>query len=469
MKTLLVYPRFFPYSSPPLGLVYIAASMRKAGLKMELFDGTFRTKEDFMKKVKSYRPDIIAFTIMTRNLRDVKELIKQIREFDRNIKTVAGGPHPSVMPEDMMNNYDIDIVVVGEGELTMVELVKALENRNPLETVKGIYYKENGAIKTTGCREPIENLDALPFPARDLLDMKKYLGASIGRSSWTVPRPSTTIITSRGCPYSCTFCAARLIHGKKVRKRSPENIVDEIEELVTRYKIRGLWINDDSFTVDKKWVMGIMYGMKERGIELGFGCNTRVNLVSAELLKEMKKGGCRFISFGVESGSQYVLDKYLKKRISLNQVERAFRLASRAGIVTQATFMVGTPGETIHDIHQSLLFAKRIKPDSIQVAITTPLPGTEIIDIAEELGEIDIKDWEKIDYMWNGVIRTKDFTPEVVRELQRKFLFKFYFRAGYFLTQIRRMHSVQDMLTRARGIRQLFGGNVSPLSFSRKE
>jgi anaerobic magnesium-protoporphyrin IX monomethyl ester cyclase len=467
MRTLLVYPRFHPYSSPPLGLAYIAANMRAHGQDVSIFDGTFSNIEAMRRHMADYRPQLVALSVMTTNLRDAKECISVIRGVDKDVVIVAGGPHPSILPEETIRNYDVDIVVTGEGEETMVELSSVLGGDGSLSSVRGIYYRKGRKIVSTGRREPLKDLDSLPLPARDLLDMDKYLSAQIGRSSWTVPRPSTTVMGSRGCPYSCTFCAARLIHGRMIRKRSPRKIADEIEDLVRQHGIKGVWFNDDSFTLDRTWVMSIMKELDRRGVRIKWGCNTRVNLVDLAFLREMKKAGCRFISFGVESGVKRVRDKYLKKGTTNSEIANAFRSSAKAGIFTQATFMVGTPGETIAEMQESMEFAKRIKPDSIQVSITTPLPGTEIVDIAREMGSIDITDWEKIDYMWNGVIRTKDFTPDDARRMQRKFLMGFYSSPAYFFAQLSRIRSPSDLGMRVRGAMQLFWGNISPLSFLR--
>ncbi len=470
MKTVLVYPRFFEFSSPPLGLAYIASNMRENGLDIELVDCTFGiSPEELIGVLRKKDPDIIGFSLTTVNLRGLDEIIRKIRAFNKDVIIVAGGPHPSALPKETLEEYDIDVVAVGEGEFTMVDIVKALEKKDDLSSVDGIYYKKKGKIKITKPRRPIEDLDSIPFPARDMLDMEKYLSCSIGRSSWTVPRPSTTISASRGCPGRCTFCAARLVHGRRIRMRSPKNFADEIELLINDYKIRGLWFNDDTFTVSKKWVKDIFGEFHRRNFNLRWGCNTRVNTVDMELLKMMKSNGCRMISFGVESGVQDVLDKYVKKDVTLAQLKNAFKMASKVGIVTQGTFMVGIPGETVKDMKASLDFAKEIEPDSIQVSIATPLPGTEFVDLAEKIGTLELTDWKMIDYMWHGVIRTKDFKPEDARKMQKLFLRHFYFRPKYLLTQLARIRSTDDLIQRIRGFRQLVGGPISPLSFFKKE
>jgi anaerobic magnesium-protoporphyrin IX monomethyl ester cyclase len=469
MKTLLVYPRFSPYSSPPLGLAYIAANMRKEGLDVDMADCTFNmTMESLMERIRAYAPDIVGVSLVTSNLREFREIVGRIRSFNRDIKIIAGGPHPSVMPQETLRDYGVDIVIIGEGEHTMVDIVRALEKGRPLSTVRGIAYGKGKAFRRTPPRPPIEDLDSLPFPARDMLPMKNYIGAMSGRSSWTVPRPSTTIIGSRGCPYNCTFCATKLIHGRRIRLRSAKNFVDEIEHLVEVYGVKGLWFNDDSFTVDRKWVLDIFAELKERKIDIGWGCNTRVNLVDAGLLKTMKQNGCRLISYGVESGVQDVLNKYLKKGTLLSHIEKTFRLTAKTGIFSHATFMVGIPGETLDDMKKSIEFAKRIEPDAINVSIATPLPGTEFLDMCRSMGTLDMLDWEELDYMFRGVVNTADFTSEDARRMQKEFFKEFYFRPMYILTQLSRMRSLQDLKTRIRGFYQLVGEGTGPLSFFRK-
>ncbi|MFH1455590.1 MAG: radical SAM protein [archaeon] len=464
MKTLLIYPRFWPFSSPPIGLTYLASYMRENGLDVDLIDCSFdMTKEKLFAMVQEKKPDIIGIGILTDMIKDLKDLVKSLRSIAPNAVFVAGGSHPSALPEETFD-YGFDIIVKGEGEEVMVELVKALKNRTNLSEVDGIYYKKNGKIVYTQQQKLIENLDDLPFPARDLLPMNKYLKYSIGRSSWILPRPSTTVLGSRGCPFNCTFCATNLNYGRKVRQRSPSNYVDEIEMLIKDYGVKGILFNDDTLTTNRQWVLDLISEIKKRKLKIKWGCNTRVNLVDKELLAKMKEGGCVSISFGVESGVQEVLNKYHKKGITLDQIRKAIKLCKEVGIFTHTTFIVGMPGETLRNMEVSIRFAKEIEPDAIQVSIATPFPKTELCDMALKVGKQKEFNWEELNFMFRGVIETKDFTPKQVRAMQKKFLREFYLRPGYIANQFKgALRSPYEMQRRVRGFYQLVGSHISPL------
>lgn len=452
MKTLLIYPRFWPHSSPPLGLAYVAPYMRKSGLDVEVVDCTFNTdKERLIGLAKKINPDVIGIGFTTDFLVRVKEIVPLLREALPGVIIIAGGSHPCALPEETLTDYDFDIVVKGEGERITANLIKTLQNKGDLSKVRGIYYKENNKVMINAAEPLIEDISELPFPARDMLSMEEYIMYSVGRSSWSVPSPSTTVIGTRGCPYNCTFCATNINYGKKIRRRSAKNYADEIEEVVKKYHLKGIWFNDDSFTMDKGWVLEIFNELEKRNVNIKWGCNTRVNLVDEELLKDMKRHGCEFISFGVESGVQEVLDKYIRKGITLDQVRKAFALCNRIGIFTQATFMVGVPGETIANMEQTIRFAKEINPDCVQVSIATPFPKTELVELAKRIGKVKEFDWEKLDFMEKGVIHTDEFTPDEVRSMQKRFLREFYFRPAYRYHQISKINSFYELKKKGQG------------------
>ncbi len=465
MKTLLIYPRFWPFSSPPIGLAYLASYMRENGLDVDLIDCSFdMTKEKLFSIVKEKNPDIIGIGLLTDMVKELKQVMKKLRDVAPNAVFVAGGSHASALPKETLTKYGFDIVVKGEGEQVMVKLVQALKSGKGLENIKGLFYKKNGKIVYSGQQELLESLENLPFPARDLLPMQKYLKYSIGRSSWILPRPSTTVLGSRGCPYNCTFCATNLNYGRKVRHRSAKNYVDEIEMLIKDYGVKGILFNDDTITADRKWVLDLISEFKKRNLKIKWGCNTRVNLVDKELLMKMKAAGCVSISFGVESGVQTVLNKYHKKGITLDQVRKAFRLCKEVGIFTHATFIVGMPGETLRDMEASIRFAKEIEPDAIQVSIATPFPETELCEMALAKGKQKEFNWEDLDFMFRGVIETEEFTPKQVRQMQKRFLREFYLRPRYIANQIiSSLQSLYEFQRRMRGFYQLIGSHISPL------
>src|SRR3989344_1024032 len=289
MKVLLIYPRFWPYSSPPLGLAYIASYMRDKGIDVSIIDCTFNmNKKKLIEAAKEVNPDVIGVAVITGMVTDMESIISQLRSAIPKAVFVAGGTHASAFPEIVLRNYGFDIVARGECERIFVNLVNALKSGKALNKVKGISYIEGNKLKVTEPEPLIEDLSELPFPARDLLPMKDYLDYRIGRSSWTVPTPSTTTIGTRGCPYRCTFCATNANYGGKIRYRSAKNYADEIELLVNEYGVKGIWFNDDTFTMDRNWAIDIFDQLASRKIHIKWGCNTRVNVVNEELLRNMK-------------------------------------------------------------------------------------------------------------------------------------------------------------------------------------
>lgn len=383
MKILLVYYNMTVVKIPPLGLCYISAVLEKNGYEARILEAFPGISMDMRRYLKAYSPDIVAFNCVSPAVSKIIEMNQEIKRVSPETITIAGGPHPTALPEQMLQ-YGIDIVVVGEGEETMLELVRCIENGGKIDNVNGIAYKgEDGKSVHTAAREPLSNLDELPFPARHLLNMEWYIKRSaLVKGYWL---KSATIITSRGCPGRCIFCQSNNIFGGRVRYRSAVNIVDEIEELVERYGIEGLWITDDTFTLNKERVFSICDEMDKRKLKIKWSCEAIVSQASPELLKRMKASGCRLIEFGVESGSQKVLDM-LKKNTKVSQIVEAFDNARAAGIGAQACIIIGSPGEEADDIKMTKKLLKRIRPTWAPIYFSTPYPGTALYDIAVKNG-----------------------------------------------------------------------------------
>lgn len=364
----------------------------------------------------------------------------KMAEIAKNTKpdciTVFGGIHPTIFPEEVLNNKYIDVVCVGEGETTMLELIQTMSKGEGLNKVAGILYKENGKIIKNQARPLIQNLDDVPFPARDLLPMHDYLFTQVGRVGWELPSPSTSMITSRGCPFQCTFCSSHLTFGRKVRYRSPRNVVDEIEHMVNKYKVKGISFVDDTFTLNSKRTSAICSEIISRGINVQWMCMGRVDTTSKELLEDMKKAGCISIGYGIESGSQHVLDEYIKKNISLEAAQKAIKITKEVGLTSVAYFMIGTPGETIDDIHKTIEFAKKLNPDAVNFSITIPMPGTEMFNIANKMGTIKVNSFRDYDFSNYPIFESQNLPKEKVFELHNKADGQFYMRFSYITGQI---------------------------------
>lgn len=381
---------------PSLGLGYIAAVLRENDVDVGIIDINLpRHRKNLRNLICKYDPDIIGISAMTPSYAKAQELAKISKEVS-DATVVMGGPHPTVMTEDVLKNKNIDIVVIGEGEYTFLDIVQSSESGSSLSEVKGIYYKKQGIIKTE-MRNFIQDLDELPYPARDLFDMKYYLSKVPSQ----IPRliPDADIIAMRGCPFRCSYCQPTLknLFGKKIRTRNSKRVIDEMELLVNKYKVKSIGISGDSLTVNKKWFYEFCDEIKNRGIITSWVISTRVNLVDRELLRRMNESGGFSITFGVESGSQRILDEVMNKGTKIEETKNAFKWCKEAGIFTMANIMIGSPTETKEDVLQTLRLIKEIEPDATSLFVTNPVPGTKLYDYSIEKGLLLEKDVTKID------------------------------------------------------------------------
>jgi anaerobic magnesium-protoporphyrin IX monomethyl ester cyclase len=359
---------------PILGLACIAAPLVKSGhditiLDLNLYDNP---KEILIRKLNELRPDVIGLTATTAIVHKIIDIAKVAKEILPHVTIVAGGPHSTAVPEDLLKNSGIDIVVLGEGDKIFQSIVES-EN---MKDIPNIYYKDNGKIVHSNIlNESINDLDLLQFPAYFLYDIHKYIMPKIfARKS-----PIAFMETSRGCYSHCVYCNKN-IHGYKLRQKSPERVVDEMEYILN-LGFKEIQIIDDVFTADMKRAYTICEEILKRGLKFPWypRGGIRVDRVSMELFSIMKKAGCYRIPFGIESGSQRVID-VIKKRITLEQAENAVRFSKEAGFEVECYFMIGLPTETEDDILKSIDFAKKLDPNYVKFSIAIPLPGTEMFD-----------------------------------------------------------------------------------------
>jgi anaerobic magnesium-protoporphyrin IX monomethyl ester cyclase len=386
--------------------------------------------------LKNIDYDILCVSTLTMNYEDGLKMAKIAKQANPECITVFGGIHSTLFPDNVILNKEVDFVCIGEGEHTVLELIQTIEKNVEFDKIQGILYKDGRKVIRNENRPLIQDLDELPFPARELLPMSEYLSTKVGRVGWELPSPSTSIITSRGCPFRCTFCSSHLTFGRKVRFRSPKNVVDEIEYLIDMYSIKGVSFVDDTFTLDSKRTSAICKEILSRGLDIEWMCMGRVDTISKDLLKEMKKAGCVSIGYGIESGSQHVLDEYIKKNITLEAAEKTIKITKEAGITSVAYFMIGTPGETLEDINKTVDFAKRLNPDAVNFSITIPMPGTEMFDIANKIGKIETKSFRDFDFSKYPIFESHDLPKGKVYDLHNKADREFYFRMDYLTSQI---------------------------------
>jgi len=370
----------------PLGLGYLAAILEKNQFKVEILDACYEndiTIEVIEKKIKEFHPDIVGLSVYTALAKTAVKIAQITKEIDSKIKVIAGGPHATYDYKNLLTNYPVDFVVLGEGELTFLELLNKLRNNETdFESVKGIAFMKD-KVYATDKRPPIENLDSLPYPARHLVDFKKYIN-----SPHLLPN-AAYIVSSRGCSHQCVFCSQSHFQ-KKWRPRSPENVIEEMKYLLKTYDdIKSFQFFDDNFTFKKDRVINICELIIKNNLQkYKWNCLARVDQVDLEMMQLMKQAGCEKISFGVESGSPQVL-KNIHKGISLDRIKEAFNLASRVGIESMAFFMIGNPGETEETITESIKFARKLKSTSTLFGITQVYPGTGLAEKSPQINFIE--------------------------------------------------------------------------------
>ncbi len=431
---------------PPLGLMYLASYLEKnTSHDVKILDCRIENVGYTELKEKIAKPDIVGITTMTFTILDVIKTIKTIKEINPKIKIVLGGPHVHIYPEETIKISGVDYCVLGEGEAPFKDLLDNIDNTEKLYNIRGIVFKDKDRVVNTGPRETIQDLDSLPFPARHLIPYKKY-GSVLAKRF-----PVTTMFTSRGCPYKCLFCDRPHL-GKNFRFRSAKNVVDEIQEC-EKAGIKEIFIYDDTFGADKQRVLDICNEIIKRGIKMVWDVRTRVNTVDQEILGALKKAGCQRIHYGVEAGTQKILD-VLRKGITLEMAEKAFKLTKKAGIEALAYFMIGSPTETKKDVIQTIKFMKKLNPDYAHITITTPYPATDLYKMGLEQKVLSYDYWKE--FAQNP---TSDFRPCLwEKELPKEELFfllkkayrSFYFRPLYIFKRVLQVKSRRELLTKAK-------------------
>ncbi len=376
MRVALVGPKWHEMvnSYPSLGLGYLAAIAEQEGHDAAVFDMGIRPKTpvvDDVREIVAWQPDVIAFTSMTTSYRSVEEAVSLLKAATP-APIIIGGPHATTLPELTLQNPHIDFLVYGEGEYVFRDWLRQVAAGDTNWAVnKGLWYKDaDGKVVDGGERELIPDLDELPFPARHLFDLPKYpLYAPDGEMM-------VTVLTSRGCPYKCSFCFKGIV-GRTYRQRSPENIVAELRHLIDTYGVRNFYFMDDLFTINVKRLEVILDYFIAQNLDVRWRCLARVDRVTPELLKKMYKAGCRQIHFGIESGNPEILKK-TAKHIDLNQVRQAIEWTEDAGIMSKGYFILGLPGDNEQTMNETIEFAASLRLSEAMFSIATPMPGTEL-------------------------------------------------------------------------------------------
>ena len=396
-------------SVPPLGLAYIAAVLEEDGFTVRLacMPGERLKRADLEALLRREQPQLIGITSMVNTYNNGLRIASIARRLCPGAAIVMGGPHASFLGEETLAGGQVDAVCRFEGELTMLELARHyLRGEGRLEEIRGIVYRKDGRTKATPERPFIEDLDELPLPARHLLQLESY-------------QYPGSVITGRGCPFNCAFCAANAISGSRCRMRSTKAVLEELEEIYRRYGLAKIFFLDDTFTVSKARVWEICAGIAERKLPLEWYCESRVNTVDAELLDVMYEAGCRVIQFGVESGNDGILKK-INKGISTGQVEQAVETALKRGVKVFCSMIIGHPDDTHETVRDTIRLGEKLLHMAkklgtvlrISFPVLTPLPGTRVYEDAEDLGlRFLSRNWDRYNFM-EPVIETRRLTRE---------------------------------------------------------
>ncbi|HLC22732.1 MAG TPA: radical SAM protein [Candidatus Nanoarchaeia archaeon] len=421
---------------PPLGLCYIAAYLEKHGHEVEIMDcpAHHYTIEDVLKRIRKFQPDIVGLAAVTILVDRAVEITKAIKNQFSEVTVIIGGPHPTEMPEETLSVTGCDIVIKGEAEYAFLDIVNETEKNKQQKIVQG---------------RMVENLDDIPMPARHLVDMSKY---SALPNSYKVSENVIQVMTTRGCPYTCTFCADA---NGRFRRRSVEKVIAEIKHLQEVYGTKEIAFWDDVFTLNKKWVLEFCKAVEQEKITLAWSCYSRVDAIDEDIVTAMAKAGCWNMFFGLESGNQELLDN-IKKRITLDMTRKAVAIVKKAGIEVRGSFILGLPGETPEMGKKTIDFAIEVDPDYAQFSIATPFPGTELYETVDKWGTMNhnYKDF----HIFVPVFVPKGYKDaQELHNMQRLAFKKFYFRPKYMLKRATKIKNMRDVRRHVKGLQMVLG------------
>lgn len=429
MKVLLVQPNYDAHIvHPPLGLGYLAACLEKKNHEVAVFDATLKNAslKQVISAIGNFSPDLIGITVLSRGHNRGKEIIAEIKKLFPELPVVIGGTQVTAFPAEVMADLRADFAVIGEGEYTLLELVSALKEKSRFSNINGLAYWEKGQVKINHPRKLIENLDEIPFPAWHLMPPKQYRIAPILEPIRAFP--VAPILTSRGCPYNCSFCASNVTWQRRLRFRSPENVISEIKLLKESYGVKEIHFSDDNFTMDIKRAEEICNLLIKEKINLPWQCpnGVRIDRLPLPLLQKMREAGCYAVGLGIESGNQEILKKN-QKNLNLKIVPEVLKNLKKVGIESYGFFILGLPGDTKQTISETIDFALKNPFDRVWFNLFTPYPGSPAFNNwlgSRRVGDID---WDKHDCS-TAVVSLKGISGKELEKLQKVALRKFYLR-----------------------------------------
>jgi radical SAM superfamily enzyme YgiQ (UPF0313 family) len=430
----------------PLGLGYVAAYLRRQSHQVRLLLNL--TPGDLQHQLQTFQPQLVGVSCMTPTFPQAVAICREVKNRS-SAATVLGGPHVTALREEILQvQPEIDYVVYGEGELTIDELCRMLERPvRRVSHIKGLVYRTaKGVVKANPPRDLIKDVDSLPFPARDLVDMSR-----LGTHKYIdVGRVSATMISSRGCPFKCAFCSSHITMGKIYRFRSAQNVLAEVDELVNRYRVNHIAFEDDTFTLNRERVETICQGLIQRNYDLTWYCLSRVESMDLELARLMRRAGCRLVSFGIESGNPDILNK-IHKKISLPAARQAIEACYQAGLRSQCTFILGFPFDTQKTMADTLHFAQELSPTIAIFFALVPYPGTEMYQyLPESLRPHRAEQWHDFANMINNqgyLSLVPGVSAAELTKMTERWHLRFYLRPRQLYRMFRTLHTLQEFLS----------------------
>jgi len=425
-------------TTQPLGLAYIAASVRAAGFPVEIIDGYSLglSGEELARRIKAFRPNVLGISSLTPQWPDAAALAFLAKEVDPGIITIAGGPHVTALPEEVAGSPAVDVAVIGEGDLTMPALCRAISARTDLMEVPGIVLGTQSQVRSSPPADPITDLDQLPFPAHDLLPEPSFYNPF---PSWGKKGNFSCLISGRGCPYECSFCDVTAQQGKRYRLRSAVNVVDELSWLHSKFGVTMFSFRDPSMICNRRRLMEICRLIGERGLDIAWTCNARADEVDPEMLAAMKQAGCRRMQYGIEVGNAEMLKKI--KKTTREAVREAVHQTNQAGILAHGYFIFGFIDETRDTIEETIDFARDLELNSASFAVMVPFPGTAEFERFEKEGLLLTRDWRNYKIMGKPIYSHRNVTSDELYAATRRAYRRFYLRPGIIAQHLRKMTS----------------------------
>ncbi len=399
--------RYMPF---PFQLAYATSFLQQDKIDVLLVDGIAEaiSDEQFIEKINSFCPDVIVLEVSTPSLNADLLIAQKIKQnLTQSSLLVFCGPHaPMSDPKFIERHHYVDIALLGEYELTLLNMVKALSENLELQHVPGLVYQnQNGEVISTGRADINKNVDDFPWPARHFLPMGKYFD-----NPGNIPEPALQVWGSRGCPYSCSYCIwPQLLDGNKYRPRQPEKILDEIEDACSKYGHKSVYFDDDTFNIGRDRMLAFCKEKNRRGMDLPWAIMARADLMDREILEAMAGAGLKAVKYGIESADPNLIAR-VDKKLDLDKAIKNIQITRSLGIKMHLTFMFGIPGETRESVEKTVRLAKKLNPESVQFSIMTPLPGTKIYDELLQCGHLKVSDWEQLDGYFTSVVRTESMS-----------------------------------------------------------